>query len=211
MNPPAAYLLFAAATCAASDWIAVARHWKAEYLFKPLTMVLLIDVALALHPSDRTQRAWFVVALLFGLSGDIFLMLPADRFIPGLSSFLLGHLAYIAGLMRESERPATFTIVAIAVVALALVPQIRRIFSSVGTTHRPMLLPVTAYGLTIILMAAAAARSGDPWAIAGALLFMTSDTLIARERFVTTSQRFGVVITITYHLAQTALVLSLLG
>ena len=87
---------------AALDWLAKGIGSKPmEYVFKPLTMVALIGVALALDPTDAGARAAFVVALVFGMAGDVFLMLPDDKrwFVFGLASFLVGHLAYVVGLV----------------------------------------------------------------------------------------------------------------
>ena len=44
-------------------------------------------------------RAWWVAAIVLSLLGDVFLMLPSDRFVFGLVSFLLAHLAYIGGFL----------------------------------------------------------------------------------------------------------------
>ena len=76
-----------------------------EYVCKPLTLVLLIGVALALDPDDPTVRAWFVVALVLS---------PGRRRVPdaarrtcscsGWASFLLGHIAYIVGMHVDGRR-----------------------------------------------------------------------------------------------------------
>ena len=47
--------------------------------------------------------------------------------------------------------------------------------------------------------------------IIGALLFMTSDTILAINRFVRPSRVLRVAVMVTYHLAQAALVVSLVG
>ena len=41
-------------------------------------MVALIATTLALDEPDETVRAWFLVALVLCLVGDVFLMLPQD-------------------------------------------------------------------------------------------------------------------------------------
>src|SRR5205807_1923942 len=94
------WLLFvAAAFFAVADWGAVARRLdRLEYIAKPATIVALIGVALTLTPHIEARRSAFVVALVFSLAGDVFLMLPGDFFVQGLSSFLVGHIAYIVGL-----------------------------------------------------------------------------------------------------------------
>ncbi|MGH2728548.1 MAG: lysoplasmalogenase family protein, partial [Actinomycetota bacterium] len=85
---------------AVADWIAVSpsvRSRRAEYVLKPATMIPLIAAATILDPERDAQRALFLVALVLSLAGDVFLMLPRDLFVAGLGSFMLGHIAYIAG------------------------------------------------------------------------------------------------------------------
>jgi alkenylglycerophosphocholine/alkenylglycerophosphoethanolamine hydrolase len=81
-----------------ADWVAVATgNKRLEYACKPLVMVALIEVAAVIQPAVPAQRAWWLAALALGIVGDVFLMLPRDRFVAGLAAFLVGHLAYIAG------------------------------------------------------------------------------------------------------------------
>jgi uncharacterized membrane protein YhhN len=60
-------------------------------------------------------------------------------------------------------------------------------------------------------MVLAAGRSGSPLALAGAVLFYGSDSLIAWNRFVRPLAWAPVAIMVTYHAAQALLTLSLLG
>ncbi len=90
MTSGAWVFLVVAAVFAVGNWIAVARGTKPlEYVCKPATLAALVGVALTLDPVHSDVRAWFVAALVLSLAGDVFLMLPGDRFIPGLISFLL--------------------------------------------------------------------------------------------------------------------------
>jgi len=82
-------LLVLAAALSAGDWLAVARDDKRlEYVCKPGALAALIGVAVTLDPAHGDVRAWFVLALALSLAGDVFLMLPSDRFVAGLASFL---------------------------------------------------------------------------------------------------------------------------
>ena len=77
-----------------------------HYLFKPLTMVLAVALVLrggASPPGPaREPRRLLAAALVASLAGDVFLMLPVNAFIPGLASFLVAHLFYIA-LFRRAQ------------------------------------------------------------------------------------------------------------
>lgn len=192
------------------DWWAVERDRRpVEYVAKPLTMVLLIGATLALDPTDGTQRAWFVAALVLSLAGDVFLMLPRDLFVPGLASFLLGHLAYIVGLWSGDTSTAGLVVgAAIIVVALPLLGG--RIVRAVRSGDEPALVgPVAAYILVISAMVVSAGVSGQPLALAGALSFYASDALIAWGRFIRELPHGRLAVMVTYHLAQIALVASL--
>jgi uncharacterized membrane protein YhhN len=203
----AAFLLGMAAVFAVADWVAVARGRKAlEYVAKPATTILLLGVAATLVPEDETRRLWFLAALVLSLGGDVFLMLPRNRFVAGLASFLLGHVAYVAGFgLGEGWR----WILGVAVVAAAVGTPILR--AVLGRGERELVGPVVAYMAVISVMVACALGTGDPWAAGGAALFMLSDSLIAWNRFVRPLAWAPVTIMVTYHLAQTGLVLSLLA
>jgi uncharacterized membrane protein YhhN len=203
-------LLVAALLVAVVDWWAVATDRRTvEYVAKPATMLVLIAAALAVDPADGTQRAWFVAALVLSLVGDVFLMLPHDLFVPGLASFLLGHVAYVVGLWSGDTSTAGF-LVGVAIIAVALPLLGGRIVRAVRAGDEPELLgPVSAYILVISAMVVSAGASGQVVALAGALSFYASDALIAWGRFVREVPRGRVAVMVTYHLAQGALVASL--
>ena len=210
MNGLALGFLAATLVVAALDWFAVARDdRRLEYVMKPLTMVVLIGAALALDDVDGTARAWFVVALVFSLAGDVFLMLPSDLFVPGLASFLVGHIAYIVGL-QSFDTSGTGLVIGLVVVFLAIPVLGLRIAKAVRSGDEPELLaPVIAYMTVISAMVVSASASGNPIAIAGAVSFYASDALIAWTRFITDFRWGRTAVMVTYHLAQFGLVLSL--
>jgi uncharacterized membrane protein YhhN len=196
--------------CAVGNWIAVARGIQPlEYLCKPATMVALIWVALALDPEVGGRRTWFVVALVFSLAGDVFLMLPRDLFVPGLVSFLLGHIAYVAGLRVDGGGLGATLVAAFIVVVVGAVVG-TRIVRAVREGPEPNLVgPVVAYMVVISTMVTCALSTGSVLAAAGAALFFASDSLIAWNRFVQPLAWAPVTIMITYHAGQAGLVTSL--
>ena len=206
MTPLATAFLVVAAIFAAADWVAVSRSWTSlEYVAKPLALVGLVGVALTIETGDGSMRAWFVVALVLSLAGDVLLMLPRNLFVAGLASFLLGHLAYVVGFGVDQTWP---WIVPVGLVAAAVGTPIVRALLRRG--DRDLLGPVVAYMGVISLMVACAAGENDASAFFGAGLFMLSDSLIAWNRFVRPLAWAPVTIMVTYHLGQAGLVLSLL-
>lgn len=210
MTTSAGLLLALAAAFAVGDWFAVdSKNRRLEYVCKPFTMVFLLGVAAAVDVDHTTARNWFLLALALSLAGDVFLMLPRDRFVPGLVAFLLGHLAYIVGMWTAG---VTFValVIGLAVAALAIAFIGARILAAVRAGPEPsMVLPVAAYMIVISLMLASAIGSELPWAIVGACLFYCSDALIAWQRFVRAQPWHALAIIVTYHLAQTGLAFAL--
>ncbi|TMD09328.1 MAG: lysoplasmalogenase [Chloroflexi bacterium] len=150
---------------------------------KPAFMVFLIIAVLFVHPFDGVVRWWFAAALLFGLLGDVALMLPRERwFLPGTIVFLVGHLAYIGGFLRIGARlPYAF---AGAVVALVLVAAVGpSIIRALRSQKSPLLVPVVAYMLVFAVMLALAFGTTRKLIIAGALLFALSDALLGYYQF----------------------------
>jgi uncharacterized membrane protein YhhN len=211
MTGPALALLVATAVAAVTDWVAVHRRWQpVEYVFKPLTLGLLVAAALALNPDDPGVRAWFVVALVLALAGDVFLMLPQDLFLPGLGAFLLAHVAYVVGFTLAGLSIAGLAI-GLAVAAAVCATVGRRLVAGVRAREPGMGAPVVAYMGVISTMVLCAWGTGDALAVAGALLFYASDALIGWGRFVS-ERRIGgdLGVIVTYHVGQILLVLSLL-
>ncbi|MHA7600919.1 lysoplasmalogenase family protein [Alicycliphilus sp. T452] len=190
------------------------QEW--HLLFKPMAMVFAIACVAA---SARQQGARGVFdlqspyplllgALLGSLAGDVCLMLPG-LFIPGLASFLLAHLCYIA-LLRQGvpwlgQRAALAATLALGAGMYA--------FLWLGGLPAALRPPVAAYVLVIALMAAqawgrwAALRDGPALRVAlGACCFMLSDALLATSRFVHPLPQAQLWVLATYYAAQALIV-----
>ena len=180
------------------------------YLFKPLTMsLILLIVLLAREPATPFYRYAIIAGLAFSLAGDIFLMLPADRFVAGLGSFLVAHLCYIAAFSVGT----TFGLPAWSFVPflLLIIAMLGMLWPHLGT----MRLPVLIYMLVITTMAwsawnrwAGEQEAGALLAFIGALLFVVSDAALAINRFVGKYRIAQVLILGTYYPAQWLIALS---
>jgi uncharacterized membrane protein YhhN len=169
-------------------------------------MVVLIAAALALDADDGAARAALVVALVLSAAGDVFLML--DRFLPGLASFLLAHVAYVVAFALDGLDAGWLGAgIAVAVVLVTAVG--RPVVAAVRAGDDPGLAaPVAAYVGVISLMLLTAVGTGDPRAAIGAALFAGSDSLIAQERFVRRRPWQPLAIIVSYHVAQGVIVTS---
>ena len=133
-----------------------------------------------------------------------------DRFVPGLASFLIAQLTYTAGFAIGGGSAGEYTLGVAIVLVLAVPVAVRLVRAQRRGGHGALIAPVLAYVTAIAAMVTGAIASGNAWAIVGAGLFFTSDSLIAEHRFVKPRSAMPVGIMVTYHLAQAGLVLSLL-
>lgn len=197
---------------AAADWVAVWRRWRVlEWACKPLVMVVLVWLALALEVDGAgagRARGWVVAALLFSLAGDVFLMLGSGErlFLGGLSSFFVAHVAYVVGFVVLGVSWGRALAAAVVVGGVGVVVG-GRVLRALGRSK--LRGPVVAYMTVISVMVAAAVGTGRWWAVVGAALFYWSDATIAWNRFVRPFGAAKLVIIVTYHLAQLALVCAL--
>jgi uncharacterized membrane protein YhhN len=211
VTPLATAFLVTAALLAVADWVAVARGRRGlEYVAKPGTTLALVGVAASLDAAHADTQALFVAALVASLAGDVFLMLPGDRLVPGLGSFLVAQLLYTIGFALHGGDASAYAVGAVIAVALITPAALRFVRALRAAERDALIVPVVLYMSAISAMVMSAIASGNPFAIVGALLFFSSDALIAETRFVGPRTWGPVAIMVTYHLAQAGLVLSLL-
>lgn len=215
-------LLVLAAISAVADWYAVWRRrvtW--EHGLKPLTLVLLIAAAASAHLGDA--KPWVIVALALGLLGDIGLMLSDDAaaepdlpFLLGLGAFLLGHVAYLIAFVRHGVHAGWIIaglVLALALATPSIVPVLTGARRDAGT---PLASVVAVYAALLTAMATLAVGTARAATGIGGLLFLTSDILIARDKFLPSdpatprSTRVPVLIMVTYHLAQGLILIGLI-
>jgi uncharacterized membrane protein YhhN len=183
---------------------------RGVYLFKPLTTVLVLALAAtAGEPVSGGYQALVCAGLLFSLAGDVFLMLPRDRFVAGLASFLVAHLFYVAAFAPRP--PGLAAPLALAAVLAYGGVLLRALWPHLGTLRAPVAL----YAAALMAMAW---QAMERWAVldatpallaaAGAVLFVASDSVLAWERFVRRHGWGQVVVLGTYFAAQWLIALS---
>jgi uncharacterized membrane protein YhhN len=180
------------------------------YIFKPLTVVIIILIALLKpHTASSFYRYMIIAGLLFSLAGDIFLMLPQDRFIAGLISFLLAHLFYIAAFTSGSQA-APAPLYALPLLLYGGV-MLWILFPHLGK----MKLPVLVYVLVILIMDwqafarwFAIRHAESFYAFIGAFLFLASDSVLALNRFRSPFRSAQLLILSTYFAAQWLIAMS---
>lgn len=190
---PWRFLLPAAVACAVGAIVGslLGGPWL-YYVAKPLTTLLIFALAWKATPSVSPRyRALVLIGIAFSLCGDVFLMLPGTRwFLPGLASFLLAHLCFIAAFFKDS----TFAQKAAGFAPFAIFAAINLFFLIPKLPH-DLLGPVLAYVFVLASMAGTAlARwrnlrnaptlTESAWhAALGGATFVVSDCVLAWHLF----------------------------
>ncbi len=207
--------------CVLATLSAVMGWTQWHFFFKPAAMagaIFLIFQSAGQGASQnadqgaRGRRILLLAAMAFSLGGDVLLMLPGNLFIPGLASFLVAHLFYIALFRSDCASNAWFPPKkALAGTTLAAVAMYVTVFP--GLPDLTLKLAVAAYAAVISLMAAQALgrarllQTAAAMRVAmGACIFMLSDSLIAIDRFVQPLPMAAFWILSTYYAAQLLIV-----
>jgi uncharacterized membrane protein YhhN len=143
------------------------------------------------------------------VAGDVFLMLPRDAFVAGLSAFLVAQVCFAVGFALHPSSTVAVAVGVAVVVVFAVPLAVRFVGALRSSGHGALVGAVLAYVVAIGGMVACAIGSGVVVGVAGAALFFVSDSLIAETRFVGPRSWGPVAVMVTYHLALAGLVVSL--
>ena len=205
----------AALTAAAmvADWWAVARHRPAiERLAKPAAMVGLLGVALLAGAPDSDAGRWLLLALAFGLLGDVMLLSDSPgRFVAGLAAFLLGHLAYVASFLSVGLDEPWLGVLGGAVLLVALLVGRGILPGALALGGPGLAAAVAAYMSVMGAMLVLGWATGRLLVGLGTSLFVVSDTVLAIGRFVRAGGWTLPTVMVTYHLAQVLIVIGVLA
>ena len=213
------YLIVFALMIAAFDWFAVNQERKTlEYIAKPIVIVTLITWLLV-NDGYQGPTIFFLIGLVLSLAGDIFLMLPDEKFIAGLVSFLFAHLAYTRGFSFSGFHFSIGLLFVIILVGLVGIVVLRQLLKGLTVHHQEKLrLPIIIYAIVISIMlitALSTVISPSPgWSFypaiivsTGTILFFFSDSTLAWNRFVNLLPHGKLMVIISYHIAQIAITL----
>lgn len=144
------------------------------------------------------------LALALSCLGDVFLALHVSNgFIYGLIAFLIAHLVYLFLFVRKWRRPlrppASRLLISVAVLIFSLGFS-QWLAPGLGNLALPVMTYICA--ITLMVVGALWASFSTPWVAIGALLFMTSDSILAADRFWQSIPGSGFLIWGTYYLGQ---------
>ena len=173
-----------------------------DYLSKPLP-ILFIIIWVLLKKDEWVSWYSFsgkiFIGLLFGLTGDILLMFP-NLFLPGLVSFLIGHIFYIIAFYPDTKINFLYS------TPLLLLGISMAFYLSDKTGD--MLIPVMFYLVVILTMSWMSLCRQKEFSnyntlVWGSIFFILSDSFLALVKF--TGLETGLnssIIMGTYYLAQ---------
>jgi len=184
-------------------------EWR--YTTKPLLMILLGIFVWRQHFTNKKIKTLLLLAIGLSLSGDIFLLFDKSdslNFIFGLVSFLVAHIFYILLFIQvkrsyfPQRRWNPWIIIALLLYVVVLIYILNPFLGDLK-------IPVIVYALVLSGMLITAwhafyfnNQSGGRWIIIGAMCFVLSDSLLAFNKFYAPFEFAGIVIMLTYGIAQ---------
>ena len=176
---------------------------KLAFLSKPFLMTTLLVVYLV---SVKKPDFWFISALFFSFWGDVLLLFKNQFFVFGLASFLIAHIFYIkitVGFLKEASYKK------IALVSspflLFLLSFLYLLKDNLGEMRIPVIIygiVISIFGVVTFLNYVQVKSTANLWLFLGAIIFITSDSLIAINKFYSPNEMYQLLIMLTYILAQ---------
>jgi uncharacterized membrane protein YhhN len=213
-------LLVLAFLTAVLEWVAVGNRWrKVEYFAKPGVMIFVLAWVVLSGGLWQGNLPWFTVGAFFSLLGDSFLLMRREKlgFGLGLSFFLLAHWCYIIAFNSPRTPIGLYSLILAALILVLATWVGWRILKNLRRKGlRRFIVPVILYILTLgtMLFSAWNININHVWKFLPALLvglgassFAVSDTLLAWNKFVTPLRYGRVLLMITYHIGQIAIML----
>lgn len=190
------------------------QHEGLQMVFKPMIVMVLVGYFDSrVQISGSTLAKWVIAALFFSVIGDSLLLFQERKsifFLLGLSSFLMAHICYI-GFFGKIWKKETLRIRWL--IPLAAVVYYAALIYVLFPHLLDMKVPVMVYGIVISTMLVLAAhmqfisnQQAGNWLMAGAILFVISDSVLALNKFYKPFNGADIVIMITYGLAQLLIV-----
>lgn len=189
-----------------------------DWYMKPLLLPILL-VAVAVTESFPTKKI-LLMALAFSWIGDIILLFTDKGelyFIFGLVAFLLSHVVYIVLFSKQqntrtNDKKEVFWLGSLAILAYFFI-MIDTLFPKLGALK----IPVLVYALVITTMLFFAFKGSLKWAIPannyiliGAIVFVSSDSILAFNKFYAPITHASFFIMATYCMAQYLIVKGIL-
>lgn len=176
---------------------------ETQMVFKLIPMVLIILFAIWTRIRSARYYALVCIGLIFCAIGDYTL----QWFIIGLTSFLIGHIFYIAAFSGGRHHvPGSVKVILLLYGASMAIWMCSTLFSQGETV---LAIAVFAYISVILTMGWLSFRTGTLFAKIGAISFIVSDSVLAINKFILDVPYSHQLIMFTYYGAQIFITLSI--
>ncbi len=210
--------LWALGVLAASAFVvgvALEIYWL-RLLVKPIPIACMA-AWLWFREEEKGLYEWgILLGLLCSMGGDLFLEISSGMFVVGLGWFLVAHLFYVMAYTSATRRLLLLQLLPFLGYVVSLYAYM---YGSISQKFPRLLIPVALYSLVICcmiwrasaLLQEPAIRRQAAWsALFGAMIFASSDSVIALNKFVWPIPGARYVIILTYWLGQLGILLSVM-
>lgn len=180
------------------------------WYLKPF-LVPVLFYAVVKSENFETKK-WLLLALLFSWTGDCILLF-ADKgelyFIFGLVAFLIAHILFIVLFVKQNSENRNFKKPLFWVGFIGVFVYLAKMLSLLLPGLGDLKVAVSVYALTISIMLVMALKGAFNWqnnskyiVLIGAVFFVTSDSILALNKFNTPIPLATFWIMLTYLMAQ---------
>ncbi len=174
------------------------------YIAKPLLMLSLFWYYFA---NTKTLNKLFVSGLFFSFLGDILLLGKGELyFILGLLLFLTAHVFYILMVVKYLKKIRMSQALTASIPYLLIIIFLLNIlYSGLGAMKIPVIvyaITISVFGMSSLILFLQNRTKTSLLLVAGVLIFITSDSVIALNMFYKTQSFYPLLIMVTYVLAQ---------
>ncbi|MBS1934913.1 MAG: lysoplasmalogenase, partial [Bacteroidetes bacterium] len=177
---------------------------------KPLIVILLLLFTWRSVAEKNKLFRLLITALFFSWLGDVFLLFDvaiASLFIFGLLSFLIAHIFFVLFFLcvrrqNQVQKIHWFIITLVVIYLMAL-------FWILNPTLGALQIPVLVYAIVLCSMFLSSIHAfnsakdiSGKYCVAGAFLFLLSDSMLAVNKFYHAFAAAGFAVMLTYALAQ---------
>jgi uncharacterized membrane protein YhhN len=177
---------------------------------KPLLLISLLAYFILRAKNNRNATCYtMVAALIFSLSGDVFLLFETSNslfFTLGLASFLIAHILFAITFTKKwnSNKEGSFKWILISLLSYGLVLFLI-LQDNLGSLKIPVMLYIS--GILAMVITAYKRKGSVPlssfnYVFIGAIFFVISDSTLAIHKFLFTIPIAHIIIMGTYAAAQ---------
>jgi uncharacterized membrane protein YhhN len=180
------------------------------WFLKPFLLPFLL--ATVYRTEDFPTKKILLTALAFSWIGDIILMFASKGelyFILGLVAFLISHIFYIVLFLKQKPNINVLQKPLFWLACIIVLAYLKNMLGLLFPTLGDLKIPVSVYAATISFMLIMALKGYLTWEnharyyiLIGAISFVTSDSLLAIDKFHSPIPNNSFWIMITYLLAQ---------